>query len=100
MKRSLIIFYTFVIIIILAGRHAWQDCQWEWISMASAFAVIVGTLIQSWPILKARPAPDESITLDGPALASLRISILLLCAGMLIAGFGDTLGKLAFGCAG
>ena len=87
-------------VLILAGRYAWQNCQWEWVSMASAFAVIAGTLIGSWVILRARPALDESISLDGQALASVRAAILLLCVGMLIAGFGDTLGKLTFGCAG
>ncbi len=100
MKRNLVIFYTVVILLILAGRHAWQDCQWEWISSVGAVAVIVATLIEGWAILRAKPAEGGTITLSGQALASVQVSILLLCAGTLIAGFGDVLGKWAFGCAG
>ncbi|MDP2239432.1 MAG: hypothetical protein Q8K18_04620 [Burkholderiales bacterium] len=100
MKRYLVIFYTVVILLLLAGRHAWQNCQWEWISSIAAFAVIIATLIEGWGILRAKPTEGGTITLSGQALASAQISILLLCVGILIAGFGDVLGKWAFGCAG
>lgn len=100
MKRKMVLFYTVVIMLILAGRHAWQNCQWEWVSSIGAVAVIIATLIEGWNILRAKPAEGGSITISGQALTSVQISILLLCLGTLIAGFGDVLGKLAFGCAG
>jgi len=99
MKRNLILFYTIVILLLLAGRYAWKSCEWEWVSSVTAFAIIIATLIESWAILRARPDEGGTITLSGQALVSVQISILLLCVGIIIAGFGDVLGKLAFGCA-
>lgn len=98
MKRHLIVFYIVVVVLLMAGRYAWQHCTWELLSSVSAVAVIAATLIESWQILRTKPGGGESITLSGQALASARIAILVICVGMLIAGFGDVLGKSVFGC--
>ena len=98
MKRHLIVFYIVVIVLLMAGRFAWQNCAWELLSSVSAAAVIVATLIESWQVLRLRPESGGSITLSGATLASVRVAILVLCIGMLIAGYGDVLGRWAFGC--
>lgn len=99
MKRNLVLLYTVVILLILVGHYAWKNCQWGWVSSTGAVAVIIATLIEGWDILRAKPS-GAGITLSGQALTSVQISILLLCVGTLIAGFGDVLGNWAFGCSG
>ena len=98
MKRHLIVFYIIVVVMLLAGRFAWQNCAWELLSSVSAAAVIAATLIESWHILRIKPDDGGSITLSGKTLASVRVAILVICVGMLIAGYGDVLGRWAFGC--
>lgn len=98
MKRHLIVFYVVVVVLLMAGRFAWQHCTWELLSSVSAAAVIAATLIETWHILRLRPETGESITLSGKSLASARMAILVICVGMLIAGYGDVLGRAAFGC--
>jgi hypothetical protein len=98
MKRHLIVFYIVVVVLLMAGRFAWQHCTWELLSSVSAAAVIAATLIESWQILRLKPEDGGSITLSGKTLASARVAILVICVGMLIAGYGDVLGRAAFGC--
>lgn len=98
MKRHLIVFYIVIVVLLMAGRFAWQNCAWELLSSVSAAAVIAATLIESWQILRLRPDAGGSITLSGAALASVRVAILVICVGMLFAGYGDVLGRMAFGC--
>jgi len=98
MKRHLIVFYIIVVVMLLAGRFAWQNCAWELLSSVSAAAVIAATLIESWHILRIKPDDGGTVTLSGKTLASVRIAILVICVGMLIAGYGDVLGRWAFGC--
>jgi hypothetical protein len=98
MKRHLIVLYVVVVVLLMAGRYAWQHCVWELLSSVSAAAVIASTLIIGWKIIRLRPEAGDEIILRGDLLAAARIAILVLCVGMLIAGFGDVFGKWAFGC--
>ncbi len=98
MKRHLIVLYIVVVVLLMAGRFAWQHCVWEILSSVSAAAVIASTLIIGWKILRMRPEAGDEITLRGDVLAAVRVAILVLCLGMLFAGFGDVLGKAVFGC--
>lgn len=98
MKRHLIVFYTVAIVLILSGRYAWANCEWDWVSRISAAGVIIGILIERWHVLAGKPAPVQAVpTVD---VYSQRIPILLLCFGTFIAGFGEVLGRTVFGCAG
>lgn len=91
MKRHLIVIYTLVIILLISGRYAWTHCEWDWVSRISAMGVILGIVIERWNVLTGKQVTIETQATD-------RLSILLLCAGTFIAGFGELLGKLAFGC--
>jgi hypothetical protein len=91
MKRHLIVVYTLIIILIISGRYAWSHCEWDWVSRISALGVILGIVIERWNVLSGKQVSIETQPTD-------RLSILLLCAGTFIAGFGELLGKLAFGC--
>lgn len=99
MKRHLIVFYTVAIILILSGRYAWANCEWDWVSRISSVGVILGILIERWNVLTGRPelAPSAEAV---PPLYSQRLPILLLCVGTFIAGFGEVVGRTVFGCAG
>lgn len=99
MKRHLIIIYTVIIILVISGRYAWLHCEWGWVSRISALAVIVGILIERWEALMGSKKPASESTAQPPA-ASERLAILMLCFGTFLAGFGEILGKLAFGCSG
>jgi len=98
MKRHLIVLYVVVIVLLMAGRFAWQHCAWELLSSISSAAVIASTLIIGWKVIRLRPEAGDEITLRGDVLAAARMAIFVLCLGMLFAGFGDVLGKWAFGC--
>ncbi len=98
MKRHLIVFYIAVVVLLLAGRFAWQNCSWEVLSSISALAVVAAILIDSWKILKLKPGESSSITLTAETVASVRLAVLVICVGVLIAGFGDLLGRSVFGC--
>jgi hypothetical protein len=98
MKRHLIVFYVVVVVLLMAGRFAWQNCAWEMLSSISAAAVIASTLIIGWKVIRMKPEAGDEIILRGDALAAARIAILVLCLGMLFAGFGDVFGKWVFGC--
>jgi hypothetical protein len=91
MKRHLIVVYTLIIILIISGRYAWSHCEWDWVSRISAMAVILGIVIERWNVLSGKQVTIETQPTD-------RLPILLLCTGTFIAGFGELLGKLAFGC--
>ncbi|OGA40537.1 MAG: hypothetical protein A3G24_18715 [Betaproteobacteria bacterium RIFCSPLOWO2_12_FULL_62_13] len=91
MRRHLIVFYTVVIILIISGRYAWLHCEWDWVSRISSVGVILGIVIERWNVLVGRP-------LTTPAQPTERLSILLLCIGTFVAGFGELLGKTFFGC--
>lgn len=99
MKRHLIVFYTVAIILILSGRYAWANCEWDWVSRISSVGVILGILIERWNVLSGKPQPAPSAEAV-PALYSQRLPILLLCIGTFIAGFGEVVGRTVFGCAG
>ena len=45
-----------------------------------------------------RPDSGEEIRLKGELLAATRIAIIVICVGVLIAGFGDVFGRHLFGC--
>jgi hypothetical protein len=98
MKRHLIVFYTVAIVLILSGRYAWANCEWDWVSRISAAGVIIGIVIERWHVLVGRPTPQPA--LPSTDLYSQRVPILLLCLGTFIAGFGEVLGRTVFGCAG
>jgi hypothetical protein len=98
MKRQLIVFYTCVILLILAGRYAWLHCEWGWVARVSAIGVIIAILIEGWRILTARSDQDVTLLQGHQTVASARMAIIILCLGIFIAGFGEMLGKAAFGC--
>lgn len=98
MKRHLIVFYIVAVVLLMAGRFAWQNCVWEILSSVSAAAVIASTLIIGWKVIRMRPQAGDEIILRGELLAATRVAILVLCIGMLFAGFGDVFGKAVFGC--
>lgn len=97
MKRHLIIIYTVIIILVISGRYAWLHCQWDWVSRISALAVIVGILIERWDTIMGKAPRESTVQLTA---TSERFTILMLCLGTFLAGFGELLGKLAFGCSG
>lgn len=91
MKRHLIVLYTLIIILVISGRYAWSHCEWDWVSRISSIGVILGIVIERWDVLAGKQVTIETQPTD-------RLSILLLCVGTFIAGFGELLGKLVFGC--
>jgi hypothetical protein len=97
MKRHLITTYTVIIILVISGRYAWLHCQWGWLSRISALAVIIGILIEHWDVLVGKAARQPAVQASAN---SERLAILMLCFGTFLAGFGEILGRLAFGCSG
>ena len=91
MKRHLIVLYTLIIVLLLSGRYAWSHCEWDWVSRISSVGVIIGILIERWNVLAGKQVTIATQPTD-------RLSILLLCVGTFIAGFGEFLGKLVFAC--
>ncbi len=55
MKRHLIVFYVVVVLLLTAGRFAWQNCAWELLASVSSAAVIASTLIIGWKVIRMRP---------------------------------------------
>ena len=98
MKRHLIVLYIVVVVLLMAGRFAWQNCVWEMLASVSAAAVIASTLIIGWKVIRMKPDAGDELTLRGDVLAAARVAIFVLCLGMLFAGFGDVIGKSIFGC--
>ena len=87
-----------MIVLLLAGRTAWQNCVWELLSIVSSAAIIVAILIIGWPIIRMRPEAGDQIMLKGELLAITRVVLIVICVGVLVAGFGDTFGRQLFGC--
>ena len=98
MKRHLIVFYVAVVVLLLAGRMAWQNCMWEILSSVSSTAIIGAILIIGWRVIRMRPDSGDEIMLKGELLATTRVAIIVICVGALIAGFGDVFGRHLFGC--
>jgi len=98
MRRHLIVFYLFLVVVLLAGRMAWQTCMWEILSSVSSTAIIVAILIIGWRVIRLRPESGDAITLNGELLNTTRIAIVVICVGVLIAGYGDVFGRYMFGC--
>jgi hypothetical protein len=93
MKRHLIVFYVFLIVVLLAGRIAWQNCMWEILSSVSSTAIIAAILVIGWRVIRLRPETGDEITLKGELLVTTRVALVVICVGILITGFGDTFGR-------
>lgn len=98
MRRHLIVGYASIVVLLLAGRVAWQNCVWEIMSAVSSAAVIASILIIGWPVIRTHPEAGDKILLQGDLLSTTRAAMLVICAGALIAGYGDVFGKWLFGC--
>ncbi len=98
MKRHMIVLYVSVIVLVLAGHTAWKNCMWELLSSVSSAAIIVAILIIGWRVIRMRPEAGDEIMLNGELLATTRTVLIVICIGVLIAGFGDTFGRYLFGC--
>jgi hypothetical protein len=98
MKRHLIVFYVVVVVLLMAGRFAWQNCAWDVLSRVSSGAVLASTLIIGWRVFRMNPDEGEEIMLRGELLAATRTALLVLCLGMLVSMGGDLAGKWVFGC--
>jgi hypothetical protein len=98
MKRHLIVMYVVVVVLLMAGRFAWQNCSWDILSRVSAAAVLASTLIIGWRVIFIKTGVNEEITLRGEMLTAIRAALLVLCVGMVVASVGDIAGKWVFGC--
>jgi hypothetical protein len=98
MKRHLIVLYISVVVLLLAGRMAWQHCVWEIMSSVSSAAIVAAILIIGWRVIRMQPDAGEEIILKGELLSTTRAAIVVICIGVLISGFGDVFGKWMFGC--
>jgi hypothetical protein len=98
MKRHLIVLYVSVVVLLMAGRVAWQNCIWELMSAVSAAAIVGAILILGWRVIRMHPDAGDEIMLHGELLAATRTTMIVICVGVLIAGFGDVFGKTLFGC--
>ncbi|HTD91364.1 MAG TPA: hypothetical protein VK663_11925 [Burkholderiales bacterium] len=98
MKRHIIVLYISITVLLLAGRIAWQNCVWEIMSGVSSAAIVGAILIIGWRVIRLRPEAGDEITLRGEILATTRVAMVVICAGVLISGFGDVFGKWMFGC--
>jgi hypothetical protein len=98
MQRHLIVTYVSIIVLLLAGRIAWQHCVWEIMSAVSSAAIIAAILIIGWPVIRTHPEAGDEILLRGELLSTTRVAMVVICMGALIAGFGDPFGKWLFGC--
>ncbi len=98
MKRHLIVFYVVVVVVLMAGRFAWQNCAWDILSRVSAGAVLVSTLIIGWNVLRTPPQAGDEVVLRGELLSAARMALLVLCLGMVVAMVGDLAGNWVFGC--
>jgi len=98
MKRHLIVFYIATVVLLLAGRVAWQNCVWEIMSAVSASAIVAAIVIIGWRVIRMRPEAGDELMLRGEVLATTRVALVVICVGVLIAGFGDVFGKWMFGC--
>ena len=63
-----------------------------------AAAIVAGILIVGWRVIRMRPDSDDELMLRGELLATTRVAMIVICIGVLIAGFGDVFGKTLFGC--
>lgn len=98
MKRHLIVMYVSVVVLLLAGRIAWQNCVWEIMSSVTSAAIVASILIIGWSVIRMRPEAGDELHLHGEILATTRVALVVICVGVLIAGFGDVFGKWMFGC--
>jgi hypothetical protein len=98
MKRHLIVLYVSIIVLLMAGRMAWQNCIWEIMSAVSSAAIVAAILIVGWRVIRMRPDSGDELMLRGELLATTRATMIMICVGVLIAGFGDVFGKTFFGC--
>ncbi|MBM3344384.1 MAG: hypothetical protein FJY56_20065 [Betaproteobacteria bacterium] len=98
MRRHLIVTYIAVVVLLLAGRYAWQNCLWEIMSSITAAAIVAAIIIIGWSVIRMRPEAGDEIMLRGELLATTRVALVVICFGVLIAGFGDVFGKWMFGC--
>ncbi len=98
MKRHLIVFYIVVVVLLMAGRFAWQNCAWDILSRVSAGAVLASTLIIGWRVIRMKPDAGDELMLRGEFLSATRVALLVLCLGMVVAMGGDLAGKWMFGC--
>ena len=98
MKRHLIVLYVMIIVLLLAGRYAWQHCAWDIIASVSSTGIIAAILIVGWRVVHLRPEAGDELVLKGELLATVRVSLVVICIGVLIAGYGDVFGRWMFGC--
>ena len=67
-------------------------------SAVSSAAIVGAILIIGWKVIRMRPDSGDELMLRGELLATTRVAMIVICIGVLIAGFGDVFGKMLFGC--
>ena len=55
MKRHLIVAYISIVVLLLAGHVAWQNCLWEIMSGVSSAAIVASILIIGWRVIRLDP---------------------------------------------
>mgnify|MGYP003337321314 CR=1 FL=1 len=98
MKRHLIVLYVVMVVLLMAGRFAWQNCSWDILSRVSAMSVLIATLIIGWNVIRKQPETSDEVVLRGDLLKAARTALLVVCLGMVVAAVGDLAGNWAFGC--
>lgn len=77
---------------------AWKCCDWSLINRSGAAVVVVAVLSESSTILRTPRVDNMSFWGSQAGHTAVRVSIVVICLGTLIQGYGDYLSALFPAC--
>lgn len=70
--------------------------DWSYVARSGALIVVAAVLLEALPVLLAPRADDVPMWESPESHSAIRISILLICLGTLLQGFGDIAAEWVF----
>lgn len=78
-----------LIVLVVALAHTLFRCDFTIINRYGTVVVVVGILLDYWPVLRTVNVDDMAFWGTQEGHDSMRIAILVVCVGTLVQGYGD-----------
>lgn len=92
--RQIAILLTCLAIFAVHIWLAWKKCDWSLINRSGALVAVVAVLSESWEILRTPHIDSMSFWGSQAGHTAVRVSIVIICFGTLVQGYGDYLSAL------
>jgi len=88
-----------VLFFALGSGLALHTCDWSFATRSGTLIVVTAVLLEAWPLLTTAKADNLLMWTSQESHTAVRISIVVVCIGTLVQGWGDFVVRLLLSCA-